>query len=106
MIIPAVGSALISGLLIFGAYSRNSAAIFTWVIFAIIENGYFFFMALYTIIQLFNIGAPLNVMVSPIFWFAVAMIFYAWAINVGINANQEVKMEKNVINVATCQMKY
>ena len=108
-IIIGVSSVLISALSIYGAYSQKNTIILIWIIIACIEFMDLIALAVWLSIQLINLGVPWQKLFTA--WFTDAytvglitrIIFLGWAINVGINARKEIKMEKRIINVAMRQ---
>ena len=66
-------------------------------------------LAVWLIIQLIKLGVPWQKLFTDAITDAYTVglitriIFLGWAINVGINARKEIKMEKRIINVAMRQ---
>ena len=56
-------------------------------------------------IQFINLGVPWQKLFTDAYTIGLItrIIFLGWAINVGINARKEIKMEKRIINVAMRQ---
>ena len=62
-------------------------------------------LAVWLSIQLINLGVPWQKLFTDAYTIGLItrIIFLGWAINVGINARKEIKMEKRIINVAMRQ---
>ena len=104
-IIIGVSSVLISALSIYGSYSRKNTIILIWIIIACIEFMDLIALAIWLSIQFINLGVPWQKLFTDAYTIGLItrIIFLGWAINVGINARKEIKMEKRIINVAMRQ---
>ena len=90
IIIGGIISALICGILILGAATRNATAIIVWIVFAVIQN---IISAVLAILLLAKVGTKVGaggVVVVAIFLIA-AFIFQIWVIYVAKKAIDEIR---------------
>jgi len=91
-IISGIVWTLISGVLIYGAHTRNSTAILVWMILAAIECIWVIVIAIFAIIGLIGGGAGGGAIFAIII-FAGIIFFLIWTIIVAKNARNEIKDE-------------
>ena len=92
-IIGGIVGALINGLLVYGAHTRNSTAILVWMVLAIIECICLCVITVLFVIAVAYAGVLHWIVILVVAIYAGTILFTIWTIVVAKNARREIKEE-------------
>jgi len=92
-IISGIIAAVINGVLVYGAHTRNSTAILVWMILAIIQIIALVILAALLVFGIAYVGAVEITTLIPLIIFVVMILFMIWTVVVAKNARIEIKEE-------------